>query len=310
MPKCLVLGANGFLGSHLVDSLVSRGLHVRTFERISSKPAYEHHPNIEQFKGDFLNKADLDEALDGIDYVYHFISTTTPVTAENDPSFDIDTNVRGSVALFEACVKKSVKRVFFASTGGAIYGENNVQPYTETSLTQPVSPYAIGKLSIEGYLRYFRRKHGLHSTVFRISNPYGERQSLGSKQGVIPIFLENIYRGRPITVYGDGSMIRDYVYVKDLTRAIASVAQSDFEYEVYNVGSATEVSVNELIAIAKRVTGKEVNVEHIPAPSTFVQSVVLDDSRFVDEFSPFTTTELEDGMKQTYEHIKQKVDNE
>jgi len=178
MAKCLVLGANGFIGSHLVDSLARAGHSVRAFDRFSSEPLFQENAKIDIFRGDFLNMHDLSEALKGVAYVFHFISTTTPVTAENDPLIDIETNIRMSIELFRACVEAKVKRVIFASTGGAIYGEAHDKPHAEEDIPKPVSPYAIGKLTIEHYLRYFKVKHDLDSIILRISNPYGERQPL------------------------------------------------------------------------------------------------------------------------------------
>lgn len=308
MRHILVLGANGFIGSHLVDSLVQAGNRVRTLERPGSTPRYNPNPAIERIEGDFLNRADIAAALNGVQDVYHLVSTTTPVTAEDDPAFDIDTNVRASVSLFEQCVKYNIERVLFTSTGGSIYGDNEEQPFTERSLTLPISPYAIGKLSIEGYLRYFKHKHGLNSVVFRISNPYGERQPLHSKQGVIPVFLENILQDKPINVYGDGSMVRDYLYVKDVADMIVAASGRNFAHHIYNVGSGVGVSVNELIDIAKSVTGKEVTINHKDTPSTFVHAAVLDCKRFDDEFSMRPSTPLEEGMRLTYEYIKQQLE--
>ncbi|HRN90148.1 MAG TPA: NAD-dependent epimerase/dehydratase family protein [Candidatus Saccharibacteria bacterium] len=311
MSRTLVLGANGFIGSHLVDRLAADGHTVRAFDRFgNSETKFNSNDNVEIFSGDFLNKSQLEDALRDIDYVFHFISTTTPATAENDPMIDIDTNIRMSVELFQLCVKAEVKRVLFASTGGAIYGEGGREnvPHQETDQTLPISPYAIGKLAIENYLRYFRAKHQLNSTVFRISNPYGERQPFHRKQGVIPIFLENIYRNHPITVLGDGSMVRDYIYVKDVASMISSVFENDSLQDVYNLGSGGGTSLSEIIQIAESVTGKNVTIEHEPVPPTFVHSVVLDTSRFMGDFNIKPETNLSDGMTTTYEYIKHEID--
>lgn len=313
MAETLVLGADGFIGSHLVDTLASRGHNVRAFDRFSKKtPSFEVRENIELYAGDFLNAGQLEEALQGIDYVFHFISTTTPATSENDPTVDIDTNIRASVELMKLAVKADVKRVLFASTGGAIYGSGNEQgtAHIETDPTLPVSPYAIGKLAIENYLRYFRAKHGLQSTAFRISNPYGERQPFHRKQGVIPIFLENIYLDKPITVLGDGSMVRDYVYVKDLTEMIGEVFDRDDLQDVYNLGSGTGTTVNELVDLAKEITGKGVEIKHAEVPPTFLQTVVLDTDRFTQDFGLSSHTSLRDGMRATYNYVQKEIDKD
>lgn len=310
MAKTLVLGANGFVGSHLVDSLATAGHDVRAFDRFSSgETVFNKHDNVEIFAGNYLNTGDLEDALKDIDYVFHFISTTTPASAENDPVVDIDSNVRMSVELFRLCVNAEIKRVIFASTGGAIYGEaRDDQPHHEDDTPQPISPYAIGKLAIEHYLRYFRVKHDLDSVTFRISNPYGERQPFHRKQGVIPIFLENIHRGQPINIMGDGSMVRDYIYVKDMTDMITNVFDKPMQHDTYNLGSGEGRSVNEIVKTIETVLNKDASIEYKDTPSTFLPKVVLDTSRFSSEFSETGATSLKDGIQATYSYIKHEID--
>lgn len=305
--RCLVLGANGFIGSHLVDSLVKRGHFVRAFDRFSGPVQFEETSNVELFPGDFLNMGDLELALQGVDYVFHFISTTTPATAENDPLIDIETNVKMSVRLFHECSRAGVKKVIFASTGGAIYGGNSMVPRSEDDLTQPVSPYAIGKLSIENYLRYFRVKFELDSIVLRISNPYGERQPFHRKQGVIPIFLENICRGEDLVVYGDGTMVRDYIYVKDVSEIAADIFLRKTENNVYNIGTGKGVSINELLAAIRDVSGWEPKIVNRDVPPTFVKEIVLNTNRYNNEFGRVAYTSLQDGINATYTYIQHEI---
>ena len=310
MPRSLVLGANGFIGSHLVDALVENGHQVVAFGRSGSETKFNHNPAVVSFYGDFLNRADLAASLKDIDYVYHFISTTNPASAENDPVIDIETNIRMSVELFELCIEAKVKRVIFASTGGSVYGDNPNPPYSETDATLPFSPYAIGKLTIEHYLRYFRHKYGLDSVTFRISNPYGERQPFHRKQGVIPIFIESIYREVPITLYGDGSMVRDYMYVGDVASMIAETGTASVQHDTYNLGSGEGIPLTNILAMAEKVVGKKATVNYLDTPSTFVKTTILDTNRFKREFSLNPTTGLEEGMRLTFEYIKEQVDNE
>lgn len=305
MANCLILGANGFLGSHLVDSLIQRRHVIRAFDRFPDATIrFVQNKKIEMATGDFLNRHDLREALKDIDYVFHFISTTTPFTAEDDPLIDIETNIRMSVELFEECVRQKVKKVIFPSTGGAIYGRNATStPISEEVTPQPISPYAIGKLAIEHYLHYFERKHNLASVVFRISNPYGERQALNSKQGVIPIFLEHIANNEPITVLGDGSMVRDYIYIKDVVEMIAE-SFAHAKQNLYNLGSGQGVSVNELTQKIQNVIGKPFTIVHQPNLTTFIERVVLDVSRFQNEFHIQPQTSLHDGIQKTWQSIQ------
>lgn len=310
MANCLVLGANGFIGGHLVDALAEDGHFVRCFDRYKTDDlsfANQEHHDVEIFRGDFLSTDSIEKSLEGIEYVFHFISTTNPLTAENDPVFDLETNVKMSIELFKLCAKKDIKKVIFASTGGAMYGNVDIQgPISEDVYPKPISPYAIGKLSIENYLRYFEVKHGLPYLVLRISNPYGPRQNTLSGQGVIPIFLERIKASEPITVYGDGSMVRDYIYVGDVASLIAQNFEKDTNGSVYNLGAGKGYSINDLIDVIQRVTGAEAKIESRPTPATFVQSVVLDTSRFLADFQVGTELiELEKGIEKTWQNLNQ-----
>lgn len=305
MAKCLVLGADGFIGSHLVDSLSARGHDIRAFDRFSQKRhRFKDSDRIQIMPGDFLNRHDLSQALQGVDYVFHFISTTTPASAEDDPLIDISTNIQMSVELFQECVEAGVKKVIFASTGGAIYGENSTEHVSEDTLPAPVSPYAIGKLTIEQYLRYFDKKFGLKALVFRISNPYGERQSLTSRQGVIPIFLQHIAKNEPVTILGDGSMIRDYIYVKDVAEMVATSFETA-KNDLYNIGSGHGLSVNNLVDTMRQITGRDIQAEHAEKPPTYVNKVVLDVSRFESEFPGLAKTDLAEGMKATWRYVQE-----
>lgn len=303
VASCLVIGANGFIGSHLVDELVSRGHEVTAFDRFSSQQAAYSALSVRQVAGDFMNQSDVTEAVTGQQFVFHFVSTTTPVTAENDPTLDVRTNIASSIELFQHCVDAEVQKVFFASTGGAIYGNQPLSSVSETVSPLPVSPYAIGKLAIEGYLRYFGTKYGMESISFRISNPYGPRQRANKKQGVIPIFLSRMARGLPLTVYGDGSMVRDYLYVQDAVRMICDTVGRESDEDVYNIGSGVGTSVTDLLDVVRRVTGIDPGIEVKAVPSTFLDRVVLDTGRFRSEFAYDEFVSLEDGIADTWKQL-------
>jgi UDP-glucose 4-epimerase len=304
VARCLIVGANGFLGSHLVDELGRRGHTVTAFDRFSSGTQRFTSESAIAVVGDFMNRAELAGVLRDQDYVFHFVSTTTPATAEDDPTLDIRTNIASSIDLLNLCVESGVARVYFASTGGAIYGDQPGVVLDELAMPQPVSPYAIGKLAIEGYLRYFARKYDLASVAFRISNPYGPRQQANRLQGVIPTFLANMKAGRPVTVFGDGSMVRDYLYVSDAVRMIATVVESDAEHEVYNIGSGVGTSVADVLEAARAATGVEPVVLVAPIPPTFVASSVLETGRYRSEFGSIELLPLHDGIERTWDAMK------
>ncbi|KQR24283.1 UDP-glucose 4-epimerase [Agreia sp. Leaf335] len=307
MAKCLVVGANGFIGSHLVDELVRAGHEVTAFDRFSGSTPMYTSPGVRAVAGDFMNVSDIGEAVDGQDFVFHFLSTTTPATAENDPTMDVRTNIASSIELFQHSVDAGVQKIFFASTGGAIYG-NQPEPVLNESLRPlPVSPYAIGKLAIEGYLRYFRTKYGIETVAFRISNPYGPRQRAHKKQGVIPIFLNRMQQGLPITVFGDGSMVRDYQYVDDTVKMMVGTVGRELDHDVYNIGSGRGATLTEVLEVMRAVTGIDPLVEHKPIPSTYLDRVVLDTSRYEKQFGVLTPMTLEDGIRSTWNHLVSEV---
>ncbi len=306
MANCLVLGADGFIGSHVVDALAKAGHQVRAFDRLKSPAPVNlpvDGPNIQLYPGDFLNRHDLDLALEDMQYVFHFVSTTNPAASAKDPLIDVDTNIRMSVVLMQLCVKHNVKRLIFPSSGGAIYGQDLPRPLHETDRAEPVSPYGIGKLAIEGYLRYFRQSHGLDSLVLRLSNAYGERQNVVGSQGAVPIFLNLIEQGLPIKVFGDGTMVRDYVYISDLAEMVVRAFAESHQYDTYNLGSGEGVSVNDLIDGLKQVTGRDVKVEYLPARPTDVQHVVLDTTRYDKEFGKPQMMSLAQGLEETWRYV-------
>lgn len=308
MANALVVGGNGFIGSHLVDALAEAGHAVTAFDRFSSVAPTFRRTDARPFQGDFLSRADIDEAVRGQDYVFHFLSTTTPMTAENDPTLDVRTNLAQTIELLEACAASGVQHVYFASSGGAIYGIQGKSEYSEEDRAMPISPYAIGKLTIEHYLHYFRAKHGLQSTSFRVSNPYGTRQRPNRKQGLIPIALRQISLGQPVVRLGDGSMVRDYIFVNDLVRMIVAVVGIPARHDLYNLGSGTGLSVNDVIDSLRRVTGIDFAITERPQPSTFVDRVVLNMSRYRSEFGDFALTPLDDGVRMTWNEIREQRD--
>lgn len=307
---CLVIGADGFIGKHLVYELVTKGYSVRAFDRfrdytIEGTHEFSSSEKIELFPGDFNNREDLATALQGVTYVFHLVSTTNPFLSANDPFIDIDTNIRGSVELFDLCAKdKHIKKVVFFSSGGTVYGEQTSPMLHEELALKPQSPYAIGKVTIENYLRYFKKSHGLNHITYRIANPYGAGQNLLAKQGVIPIFLHRVINDEPVTVFGDGSMVRDYLYISDVARIIVDTFSKENKHDAYNLGSGGGRSVNDLVLAIEAVTGKKVQVVHTEIPPTFVHTSVLDTKRLGEEFGVHPEISLEEGIKRTWEYVK------
>jgi UDP-glucose 4-epimerase len=178
------------------------------------------------------------------------------------------------------------------------------RPIQETDPTWPVSPYGIGKLTIENYLHYFNKKYNQAYTTFRMANPYGERQPSLNKQGVIPIFIHKIINGQEISVMGNGSMIRDYIYIKDVADVIVKSLNKKLKHSVYNLGTGTGYSINNIIKAIEKVTGLKAKINHISTPPTFIHTSTLDVSRLRKEFPEFVSTDLETGIQKTYNYLR------
>lgn len=303
MARALVLGGNGFIGSHLADFLADSGHEVSVFDRFSGSTNFVN-SSIRTIKGDFFNDTDLRAALDSQDYIFHFLSTSNPFLAESQPAADIKNSISRTVKLLEFCTSAKPRKFIFASTGGAIYGETKASsPFTEDSLPLPISPYAIGKLAVEHYMNFFRKVHGLNCLSLRISNPYGSRQKSGKSQGLIPISLERVISGEPVTKFGDGSMSRDYIFIDDLVKMISNVGMGDNKSSVYNLGSGQSYTVNEVFRAIEEVVHTPMEVLQKPQPSSFVQDVVLDISRYVAEFGTLDYSSLLEGIQTTYNRM-------
>lgn len=310
MAKLLVLGANGFIGKNLTKKLAENKQNdIVAFGRFSDYKtqeisAFSELDNVTVFVGDFSNRADVAAAVKNVDYVFHFISTTNPATSDREPLIDIETNMKYTVELLELCVQNGVKKVIFPSSGGTVYGDVDSSSIDELTIPKPRSPYGISKLAIENYLRYFRFNHGLDYAVYRIANPYGPGQNIQGKQGVIPIFMNLILSDRPITIYGDGSMVRDYFFIDDLVNMIASTYSLDNQHDEYNLGSGDGTSVTELIDIFEKHSGNTITRNYVDQPSSFIHKSVLNIDRFTTEFNIAPTTSLEDGIKRTWDYVK------
>jgi UDP-glucose 4-epimerase len=308
--QILILGADGFIGSNLVKSLQKEKKYkIFAFDHFRggvSRNIQSFDKDLVMVPGDFLNKEDIKKALVGIDYVFHFISLTTPGSSMNEPLIDVNTNIVGTINLLEECVIAEVKRVIFSSSGGAIYGNENKDIYAEEDATNPISPYAISKLTIEKYLEYFKINKGLDYLILRYANPYGPGQNVVGSQGIIPIFLNLIRQDKPITIFGDGKNIRDYIYIDDLINITKLLFSKKTKYKIYNVGSGKGESINEIISIMSKVVKKNIKIENKPARLIDVRKIVLDSIRSVAETAYTMTmrTSLEDGIRKTWNWIQ------
>ena len=276
--RCLVLGGKGFIGSHLVDALLAKGYLVRVFDRPNvASVGYSVHDDsaYEEFDGDIASESDVGEALQDCDICFHLISTTLPKSSNDDPLFDIETNLIGTVKLLKDAVKKKLKKVVFLSSGGTVYGRPIKLPIDEGHPTNPVCSYGIVKLAIEKYLDLYYQLYGLEYTVLRLSNPYGERQRTHASQGAVAVFLSKVLRGEAIEIWGDGSVIRDYIHISDVISAmIASIEYRGTE-RVFNIGSGEGISLNDVISGIEKVADRKADVTYVEGRTFDVPKSIL-----------------------------------
>lgn len=306
---CLVLGARGFIGSHLTDALLAAGAHVRAFDRPGIQAVKglqeDNRPGLSSLEGDLVSTKDIDMALTGVDVCYHLVSTTLPKTSNLDPAYDIETNLLGTLRLLDAAVRHKVKRVVFTSSGGTVYGNPSHTPIAESHPTEPTCSYGIMKLAIEKYLALYQQLHGLQHTVLRLANPYGERQRIEASQGAVAVFLGRALRGEAIEIWGDGSVVRDYLHISDVVRALIAAATSGSANQVFNIGSGQGSSLNTLLSAIREVTGKDLNVSYQPGRGFDVPVNVLDVTRAEKELGWAPQTNLQTGIAQTWQWIQQ-----
>lgn len=293
--RILVLGGCGFIGSHVVDQLIASGHKAVVFDRNPERFRLPL-PNVLFCQADFGNRGELEEILaKGIDVVIHLVSSTVPQSSNDDPIFDVQTNLVESIALFEMCIKHHVRKVIFISSGGTVYGVPQVSPVPETHPTLPLCSYGITKLAIENYLHLFHLLHDLKYVVLRVSNPYGTRQDPHRKQGAVAVFMYNILNGKDISIWGDGSIIRDFVHISDVARACLAAAESQY-VGICNVGSGTGLSIKQLVITLQEVTGKIAHVNWLESRNFDVQEIVLDCSRIEKELFWRPQISLQSGL--------------
>lgn len=300
--NCLILGGNGFIGSHLLDRLLAEGHHVRIFDKYDELYRSPN-VNVDYHYGDFGNRGLLNAALDRIDIVFHLITTTLPKTSNDDPAFDVQSNVVETLYLLEQCVTHKIKKLVFISSGGTVYGVPEILPVSENCPTNPECSYGITKLTIEKYLALFNHLYGLEYAVVRPSNPYGSRQNPSGMQGVISVFIGKMVQNTPIEIWGDGEIMRDYIFIDDLIDGIYRAAVINTPARIFNLGSGEGKTLNEIIAIIGNVTGLESHIHYKLKRSFDISKIWLDVGRAKEQLDWKPYTPLDQGIKRTFDFI-------
>ncbi|MDD3711069.1 MAG: NAD-dependent epimerase/dehydratase family protein [Patescibacteria group bacterium] len=299
MSKILVSGGAGFIGSNLVDKLVELGHQVVVIDSLfSGKKEYLNQSATFYQLDIFSPEVSTIFAEEKFDYVYHLAAQIDVRKSVEDPIFDNQVNILGGLNILSNCQKYKVKKIMFASSGGAIYGFPKEIPTPETYPPYPVSPYGINKLSFEKYLNYYYRVLGQEYVALRLANVYGPRQYKGGEAGVISIFVDNAVNGKKSYIYGDGFQTRDYIYVDDVVNAFIS-AMTDGVIGEFNIGTGVEKNLLDIILAIENALDQKVEVEYLEPKMGEERRSCLDFSRVQDAIGWKPQIDFNQGIKKT-----------
>jgi UDP-glucose 4-epimerase len=302
--RCVIYGGGGFIGSHVAEELLQHDIRVRVFDkRNSSRRNIDHIADAIDFvEGDFMNPVDVRESLKGHDYAVHLVGTTIPATSNQNPYYDVESNLIPTLHLLDACVKEKVRRTVFISSGGTVYGNPVKLPIREDHPTNPTSSYGIIKLAIEKYFGLYKQR-GLDHLILRLANPFGERQNPHVGQGLIVSLLHDIKHKKRVEIWGDGTIIRDFFYIKDGAKAVARALKYSGTHSVFNIASGKGMSVNRILAEFRNTLLLNFAVTYLP-PRTFdVKRNVLDITLARRELNWRPETSLKQGLQRTWRYI-------
>ncbi|MGD9861805.1 MAG: NAD-dependent epimerase/dehydratase family protein [Pseudodonghicola sp.] len=304
-----MIGGCGFIGSHVVDQLVAHGLQVRVYDR-RPEPFRAPVAGVDYVMGDLADTTQLYEATNGVQAIIHLASTTVPSTSNLDPVADITGNLIATVRLLEMMRATDIRKLVYLSSGGTVYGVPETDPVAETHPLHPISSYGIVKVAIENYLYMEHKLHGLQHVILRASNPYGPRQGHTGIQGIIGTHLWRIARNEPIEVWGDGSVVRDFIHVRDLARLCVQAVLSEVT-GCFNAGSGEGASVNQIVQTIDRTVqatgGAPIAPIYKPGRSFDVPRVVLDITRARADIGWTPEIGLEAGIAESWDWVRSRV---
>ena len=308
--RILVTGGAGFIGSHVADAFCAAGHTVGVLDDLSSGVKDHLDPRVRFWQCDIR-----DPGVDRIvadfrpELLSHHAAQMSVGVSVREPQRDADINIRGTLNLLEAAVRHGVRRVVFASTGGAMYGDQAVPPTPETVLPEPVSPYGVAKLAVERYLHAFQVMHNLEAVALRYANVYGPRQNPHGEAGVVAIFCRAIVEGRAFTINGDGAQTRDYTYVGDVVQAVlqAAALPAAAPLPILNIGTGVETSVTALVTHLQALAGRPLRFHHGPAKPGEQRRSALDATRAQRVLGWQPTVDVRTGLERTLAWFRQRA---
>lgn len=301
----LVTGGAGFIGSHVVDEYLRLGHRVAIVDNLSTGRTSNLNPQAIFYQADIRDASAMQHIFEHerFDLLNHHAAQMDVRRSVEDPVYDASVNILGALTLFECCVKTGVRRVVFASSGGAIYGEQDYFPADELHPTRPISPYGVAKLTTEQYLFYYKEVYGIDSVSLRYANIYGPRQNPEGEAGVVAIFTTRFLRGVQPIINGDGKQTRDYVFVGDVVRANV-LALNCTGSAVFNIGTGIETDVNQLFSYLKAAMGSSAEEKHGPAKKGEQRRSVLSFKKIEQALGWRPTVTIDEGLRRTLEYFR------
>lgn len=310
MRKILFIGGAGFIGSTLIRGILQNLKNVKIFVM---EPGFANVSRLDGldvtlFRGELSDFDNLESVIrsQNVDTIVHLVSTLIPGSGYEDYKREIQSVAFPTMRLTQLCSELNIKFVYFSS-GGTVYG-NRVEPvaFKETDERNPISYYGLTKLMLENNILFEHRTLGLKYLIVRPSNPYGHGQALNGKQGIIAVALGKILSGQTIEIWGDGSSVRDYIYIDDLGKIFSQLIENDVENTTVNIGSGFGYSVNQIIEVLKKIVEEPVKVEYKPARSADVSTMILS-TELLRSYVDLNLTTLENGIKIFYDEAKRKL---
>lgn len=301
----LVTGGAGFIGSHIVDKLIEKKYNVIIIDDLSTGNRCNINKKAIFYNGSITNKT-LVKVVFSVNkpkYVFHCAAKISVSESLKNPIETNDVNINGSINILECCKKYKCKKIIFSSTGGAMYGEYATIPTTEFNKEDPISPYAISKLCIEKYLKYYSEIYNLDYAILRYSNVYGERQNSKSEAGVVSIFIDRLLENKYININGDGKQKRDFIHVSDIVNANLMLMNKKTKHKIFNVSSSFMTSINDLLNILLKISDKK--------PLVFYKNKIKGeqflsclDNTLIKHIKWKNKVDLFTGLKLTYDFFK------
>ncbi len=307
--KILITGGAGFIGSHIAEALAAKNHSVIVLDNLSSGTPQNLAPDIALRQVDIQNHQAVTDLLtsEKFDAIFHLAAQIDVRASVANPLADAETNILASLHLLDTAAKTGVGTFIFSSSGGAIYGDTAIRPTPETHPEHPLSPYGIGKLTLDKYLAFYQNHASLRTVSLRYGNVYGPRQNPHGEAGVVSIFLQKMLQGQNPVINGEGTQTRDYIFVEDIARANILALENQMATGVYNIGTGTETSVNELFSFLNAHFDQRYRESHGPAKPGEQATSSLDANRAQTELGWQSTISLQEGLQKTYDYFQKQM---